>query len=93
MNRNTNLANSVWRKLSLLTLLCVFSFALFAQTKTVSGIVKSSDDGQPLIGVAVLIKGSKTGSITDVDGKYTINVKSSEATLVFSMIGMKRNES
>jgi TonB-linked SusC/RagA family outer membrane protein len=89
MNKNTNLTNSVWRRLSLLTLLCVFSFALFAQTKTVSGIVKSSDDGQPLIGVAVLIKGSKTGSITDVDGKYTINVKNNEATLVFSMIGMK----
>lgn len=92
MNRNTNLANSVWRKLSLLTLLCVFSFALFAQTKTVSGIVKSSDDGQPLVGVAVQLKGAKTGSITDLNGKYTINVKSNDAILVFSMIGMTTTE-
>ncbi|MDP4201685.1 MAG: TonB-dependent receptor [Bacteroidota bacterium] len=92
MNKNTNLTNSVWRRLSLLTLLCIFSFALFAQTKTVSGIVKSSDDGQPLIGVTVLIKGSTTGTVTDIDGKYTISLKGKDDVLVFSMIGMKKEE-
>ncbi len=92
MNKNTNLANSVWRKLSLLSLFCVFSFALFAQTKTVTGIVKSSDDGQPLIGVTVMVKGTTSGSITDLDGKYSVVLKNKDAILVFSMIGMKTTE-
>lgn len=92
MNKNTNFANDVWRKLSLLTLLCVFSFALFAQTKTISGVVKSSDDEQPLIGVTVLIKGTTTGTVTDIDGKYTISLKGKDDVLVFSMIGMKKEE-
>lgn len=92
MNRNTNLANNVWRKLSLITLLCVFSCALFAQSKTISGVVKSSDDGEALAGVTIVVKGTTTGTITDFNGKYSIPVKKDDATLVFSMIGMQSAE-
>jgi TonB-linked SusC/RagA family outer membrane protein len=58
---------------------------------TVSGTVRSSDE-QPLPGVNVLIKGTATGTTTDIDGKYTIEVLSEDDILVFSMIGMLREE-
>lgn len=89
MNKNTTSKKSFWRNWGLLTLFCAFSVSLFAQTKTISGIVTSSDDKQPVVGATVLVKGTKTGSITDLEGKYSINIKGSDATLVFSMIGMK----
>jgi len=92
MKRKRDFSSNVWRKLSLLTLLCVLSFALFAQTKTISGVVTSSDDGSTLVGVTVIVKGTTTGTVTDINGKYSVPVKSNDATLVFSMIGMKRVE-
>jgi hypothetical protein len=59
----------------------------FAQERAVSGIV-SDNTGMPLPGVSVLIKGAKTGTQTDFDGKYTIKATPSQI-LVFSFIGMK----
>ncbi len=58
---------------------------------TISGVVTSAENGEPLIGVTVLIKGTTTGSITDVDGRYTIDA-SAEDVLVFSFIGMQDKE-
>lgn len=55
------------------------------QTVTVSGTVKGSD-GEPLMGVNVVEKGTTNGTITDLDGKYTLTV-SSNAVLQFSYIG------
>ena len=57
---------------------------LFAQTVPVNGIVKDST-GEPLIGVAVMLKGTNIGTITEYDGRYHINV-SKGSTLVFSSI-------
>lgn len=57
----------------------------------ISGVVTSAENGEPLIGVTVLIKGTTTGSITDIDGRYTIDA-SAEDILVFSFIGMKDKE-
>jgi TonB-dependent starch-binding outer membrane protein SusC len=51
----------------------------------ISGIV--SDEGGPLLGVNVIVKGTKTGSVTDFDGNYTIAVENNKAVLVFSYIG------
>jgi len=62
---------------------------LFAQTKVVSGIVKD-DAGAPLPGVSVLVKGTSNGTVTDVDGKFSITA--TEGTLVFSSIGMVSQE-
>ncbi len=62
----------------------------FAQERAVSGTV-SDNTGSPLPGVSVLVKGSKTGTQTDFDGKYSIKVAPSQ-TLVFSYIGMKTQE-
>ncbi|SDH33750.1 SusC/RagA family TonB-linked outer membrane protein [Myroides phaeus] len=58
----------------------------FAQNKTLTGVV--SEDGLPLPGVSVIIQGTQEGTQTDLDGKYSINVKTGDV-LVFSFIGMK----
>lgn len=58
-----------------------------AQERTVSGTVKSTEDGGALPGVSVLIKGTTTGTITDIDGNYSIAVKDTNAVLTFSFVG------
>ncbi len=67
----------------LLVLMVRFSFAQVS----VSGVVTSQDDGQPLPGVSILIVGTQEGTTTDFDGKYSIEVKSGDV-LVFSFVGM-----
>lgn len=46
-----------------------------SQSLTVSGVVTSATDKMPLIGVSVLVKGSTNGTITDIDGNYSLGVK------------------
>lgn len=80
--------------------LCVFLACLVlvginlvqAQTVRITGTVKSSDDGMPIPGVSVVVKGTTTGGITNIDGKYDLNVPASAQTLVFSFVGMKAQE-
>lgn len=62
--------------------------SLFAQqaSKTVSGTVRDNR-GQTLPGVSIRIKGTTTGTVTDVQGHYTIKVNSADVTLVFSFVG------
>ena len=58
----------------------------FAQ-KTVTGKVTSSDGNETLPGVNILIKGTSSGTVTDIDGGYTLSDVPSDATLVFSYVG------
>ena len=79
------------RKLMLL-LACLFVGIglVTAQTQTVTGVVISEEDGQPVIGASVRVENTQLGAITDVDGKFQIpNVPSSAKTLVISYIGME----
>ena len=62
----------------------------FAQERSVSGVV-SDNAGMPLPGVSVLVKGTKNGTQSDFDGKYTIKVAPSDV-LVFTYVGMKKLE-
>jgi TonB-linked SusC/RagA family outer membrane protein len=62
----------------------------FAQLK-VSGIVKSTD-GEPLPGVTVVVKGTNTGVITDIDGKYNITATKTQSILIYSFVGMQSQE-
>ena len=65
---------------------------LFIGSK-VTGTVTSHEDGLPVVGASVLVKGTTVGTVTDIDGKFTItNVPSSAGTLVISFIGMKTQE-
>lgn len=71
-------------------LLCAFVLhAATANDIRVSGTVVS--EGEPLPGASVLVKGTHSGTVTDVDGRYSITVPS-DGTLVFSFIGLKSQE-
>jgi len=74
----------------LVLLLALVTQITFAQERTVSGTV-SDNAGMPLPGVSVLVKGSKTGTQTDFDGKFSIKANANQ-TLVLSYIGMKTQE-
>ncbi len=63
-----------------------------AQTRTITGTVTSSDDGSKLPGVNVVVKGTTTGTITNIDGYYTLSVPADAASLVYSFVGMKVKE-
>jgi TonB-linked SusC/RagA family outer membrane protein len=63
--------------------------ALWAQSGQVSGVV--TENGQPLIGASVTVKGTTSAVLTDADGRYTISVPEN-ATLVFSFVGLKTQE-
>lgn len=65
-------------------------FTGFAHSQTVSGRV--SDSGGTLPGVTVLVKGSTTSTLSDLDGNYTIKVTDAKSVLVFSYIGFKTEE-
>ena len=64
---------------------------IFAQTKTVTGVVTDASDGSPLPGVAVRIVGTDFGTTTDIDGKYTVKVEE-KGVLQFSYIGMETQD-
>ncbi len=58
-----------------------------AQERAVQGKVVSAVDREPIPGVNVLLTGTSRGTVTDLDGNYSINVDGNQATLVFSSIG------
>ena len=72
----------------LLLLLLAFSSAhgAYSQTRVISGKVTSAEDGSAIPGVNIVVKNTTSGSVTDVDGNYSISV-TDDATLVFSSIG------
>lgn len=63
-----------------------------AQTKTIKGRVIASDTNEPLPGATVSVKGTTNGTITDMDGNYSINVGNDATTLVIQFIGFKMQE-
>jgi len=67
------------------------AMAVQAQERVVSGKVTSLDDNAGLPGVSVLLKGTTTGTISDVDGNYKISVPD-DAVLVFSFVGFQSQE-
>jgi len=76
-----------------ITFLTLFTFATsLAQERNVSGTVKSTEDNSPMPGVNVLVKGKTTGTITDVNGSFSIVAPGNNATLVFSFIGFNSQE-
>lgn len=76
----------------LLTLLCAVLSAnlAFAQNASVQGTVVD-ENGEPVIGASVFIKGTKTGAVTDIDGKFSIK-SSAGKTLVITYVGYEKSE-
>ncbi len=59
---------------------------------TVTGQVSSKEDGEGLPGVTIQVKGTQNGTITDIDGNYSLEVNSDDAVLVFTFVGFKTTE-
>jgi TonB-dependent SusC/RagA subfamily outer membrane receptor len=62
------------------------------QQNTVKGTVKDATTGEALIGVSVVVKGTTTGQLTDINGKFSIPIATEQATLIFSFIGYTTQE-
>jgi TonB-linked SusC/RagA family outer membrane protein len=80
------------KKLILLLLTICFGLVYSANAQTVTGVVTSADDGQPVPGVSIQLKGTGVGTISDMNGAYTINVTGENAILTFTDVGYKEQE-
>lgn len=72
-------------------LIGMFMTGAYAQTHTVSGLVKDKEMGEPLVGVSVSVKGTKNATMTDLNGNYTIQTNAKDV-LEFKYVGMKNAE-
>ena len=80
------------KKFLLVMSVCLLTFGqVWAQSQTIKGKVLSAADDEPVIGASVSVKGTSKGTITDVDGQFSLEVEPG-ATLVVSFIGMASQE-
>lgn len=83
------------KKRVLFTLTCLFLWTgmAMAQVSRITGVVVSAEDNEPIVGASVLVKGTTLGTITDMNGRYSINnVPVNAKSLVISFVGMKTQE-
>jgi iron complex outermembrane receptor protein len=84
-----------FKSVKLRMVMFLLSFALLqtavAQQKTITGKVSAEETGEPLIGVTIAVKGTTMGTITNIDGQYTISATKGQ-TLVFSFVGYQSAE-
>lgn len=74
------------RKLLLMMTALLCAGLTFAQNVSVSGVVTGADDGEPILGVSVAVMGTTQGTVTDINGKYSLTVPSN-ASLTFTFMG------
>ncbi|MEZ4993595.1 MAG: carboxypeptidase-like regulatory domain-containing protein, partial [Saprospiraceae bacterium] len=79
------------RFLLIVCALLSLSIALNAQMRTIEGLVKDNSD-LPLIGVNILVKGTDSGTVTDFDGNFSLEVPTGQNTLMFSYTGYVAQE-
>ena len=80
------------RFVSFLLFIALSTLTLFGQGREITGTVVSAEDGEPLPGVSVAVKGTSVGTITSVEGHYEINVPQGGEILVFSFVGLATQE-
>jgi TonB-linked SusC/RagA family outer membrane protein len=81
------------KKVALLIALMLLGLqGLFAQTRDISGTVTSSEDGSPIPGVFVVVKGTTVGTVTSQNGTFTLKVPVNAQTLMFTYVGMNSLE-
>lgn len=80
------------KKELLLVLLMMLWGSIYAQQYSVTGKVTTTEDGSSLPGVSISIKGTTSGTITDIDGNYSIKIDNQNATLIFAFVGMRSQE-
>lgn len=76
----------------LMSIILCFAFAANAQNISITGVVTSSEDESGLPGVNVIVQGTSTGTVTDIEGNYTLDVPGEESVLVFSSVGFIQEE-
>ena len=81
----------LWLRYLFLFLAMAFSSAVYAQEVTVTGKVTDATDGSSIPGVTIAVKNTTTGTVTDIDGKFSIKVQTG-AVLVFSFVGYQSQE-
>jgi len=80
-------------KVMLLPAIMLFAFQVaVAQNRTVTGKVTDAKDGSPIAGASVVVKGMKTGTLTGVDGSYSISVSANVKALVVTSVGYSSSE-
>jgi TonB-linked SusC/RagA family outer membrane protein len=89
-DRSLSALSGVGRILLLLMAFILSTGLVFAQ-KTVTGIVTGSDN-KPLTGVSIIVKGTTTGTISDVNGKFMLSLPADAKSLVFTFVGMEPQE-
>jgi TonB-linked SusC/RagA family outer membrane protein len=77
------------RSILLFLVLCLNAYLVLGQSFKVTGRITSSPDNEAIIGGNVVVKGTTQGTVTDVNGNFSINVPSKDAVLVFSYLGYK----
>jgi hypothetical protein len=82
------------RKILLVSMLLVCSLWVpaWAQERTITGRVTAAEDGTPIPGASILLKGTAKGANSDADGFYSISVPGTGGTLVFSFVGAATQE-
>jgi TonB-dependent starch-binding outer membrane protein SusC len=83
--------NSPLGRLFVMLILFLTTFAASAQSRQVTGLI-TGEDNDPLVGASVVVKGTSTGVVTDVDGKFSIAVTGDNAVFVISYVGQKTQE-
>ena len=61
---------------------------VFAQTREITGVVTSSEDGSTVPGASVIVKGTTLGTITDMEGKFTLKIPKNSSAIIVSFVGM-----
>ena len=84
---NHVLSKTKQRSLLLVALLLMGCLQLFAQTRTIKGEVIDAQNGDPLIGATIMVEGEKSGTVTDFDGNFVLQVSSSAKKIKVSYIG------
>ncbi len=80
------------KKLLFFTFLLLFGWTAQAQDRVVTGKVTSSDDGSPIPGVSIVVKGTTKGTTTDASGNYRLTLSGNATSLVFSSVGLTKVE-
>ena len=78
--------------LSIIAMLVMSVTMLLAQNKTVTGVVTSAEDGEPVIGASIVVVGTQIGTTTDVDGKFSLSVPQNAKTVRVSYVGMESKD-
>ncbi len=88
-SKKTNLkkCHSMWQRLLLFVIVTAFSAVAMAQSKVQGTVVDAL--GEPVIGASVLVKGTNTGTVTDLDGNFTLNNVGANSKLEISYVGFR----